>query len=159
MPGVAPVYASLIAVAGTLPGSLSTYLFQRRTAARSEVIARDERFRQDRLKACGEFVAAVTELKRAVVTAWFRRKNEDDERRKAMTEADIKGSTAEGALMTMLLLIDDAPLRGLAEAFFAHIDTLRTAPSKTELEAREAELAEKRLRFMPHERSWTIRRT
>src|SRR5689334_15215889 len=31
------------------------------------------------------------------------RKNEDDERRKAMTEADIKGSTAEGALMTILL--------------------------------------------------------
>ncbi|MDT0353959.1 hypothetical protein [Pseudonocardia charpentierae] len=148
------MYASLIAVAGTLLGSLSTYLFQRRTAARSEAIAREERFRQDRLAACGEFAAAVTELKRAVVTAWFRRKNQDDEWRKAMTDADMKGSTAEGALMTMLLLIDDTPLRTLAEDFFAHIDTLRTASSKTELEAREAEFAEKRLRFIAAARTF-----
>ena len=43
------VLVSLIAVAGTLLGSLSTYIFQRRTALRAEVVARNERRRQDRL--------------------------------------------------------------------------------------------------------------
>ena len=41
------VLASLIAVAGTLLGSLSTYLFQRRTAQHTATAARAERIRQE----------------------------------------------------------------------------------------------------------------
>ena len=61
------VLASLIAVAGTLLGSLSTYLFQRRNALRAETVARDERLRQEQLAACSEFAAAISELKRGVI--------------------------------------------------------------------------------------------
>ncbi|MBW0128053.1 hypothetical protein [Pseudonocardia oceani] len=98
------VVVSLIAVAGTLLGSLTTYLFQRRTALHTETTARAERLRQDRLAACGAFAAAVTEVKRAVITAWFRRDVQDDEWRTAMTEADTLGAAAEGAYIRMLLL-------------------------------------------------------
>jgi membrane protein YqaA with SNARE-associated domain len=70
------VLVSLIAVAGTLLGSLTTYLFQRQTARHTEATARAERLRQDRRVACGDFIAAVTEVKRAVITAWFRRDTE-----------------------------------------------------------------------------------
>src|SRR5690242_21844969 len=63
------VLVSLIAVAGTLLGSLSTYLFQRRTALHTERVTREERLRQDRLAACGTFAAVITEVKRAVITA------------------------------------------------------------------------------------------
>jgi hypothetical protein len=81
------VLVSLIAVAGTLLGSLTTYLFQRQTARHTEATARAERLRQDRLVACGDFIAAVTEVKRAVITAWFRRDTRDDAWRAAMTDA------------------------------------------------------------------------
>lgn len=39
--------ASLIAVIGTLLGSVTTYLFQRQTVERAERFARQERVRQD----------------------------------------------------------------------------------------------------------------
>jgi hypothetical protein len=135
------VLASLIAVAGTLLGSLSTYLFQRRTALHAEAVARTERLRQDRLAACGSYAAAVTEVKRAVITAWFRRDVRDDEWREAMTEADRLGAAAEGAYVRMLLLTDDADLRRLADAVFAQIAVLRAAADKAELEGHEAEFA------------------
>lgn len=67
------VMTSLIAVAGTLLGSLLTYLFQRRTALRTEAAARSERLRQDQLAACAGFAGAITELKRAVMASWFKR--------------------------------------------------------------------------------------
>src|SRR5689334_11325211 len=90
------VLVSLIAVAGTLLGSLSTYLFQRRTALHTERVTREERLRQDRLAACGTFAAVITEVKRAVITAWFRRDEHDDEWRAAMTEADRMGAARGG---------------------------------------------------------------
>ena len=73
------VLVSLVAVAGTLLGSLSTYLFQRRIAMHAEAVARNERLRQDRLAACGTFAAAITDVKRAVITAWSRRNDHDEE--------------------------------------------------------------------------------
>ena len=39
----------------------------------------NERLQQDRLAACGSYATAVTEVKRAVITAWFRRDVRDDE--------------------------------------------------------------------------------
>jgi len=127
---VSAVLVSLIAVAGTLLGSFSTYVFQRRTALHAEAAARRERLRQDRLSACGAFAAAVTDVKRAVITAWFRRDARDDEWRAAMTEADRMGAAAEGAQIRMLLLIDDANLRRLADEVSAHIDIIRGAGDK-----------------------------
>jgi hypothetical protein len=142
------VLVSLIAVAGTLLGSFSTYVFQRRTALHVEGAARRERLRQDRLLACGTFAAAVTEVKRAVITAWFRRNVRDDEWREAMTEADRMGAAAEGAHIRMLLLIDDADLRRLADAVSAQIGAIRIVADKAELEAREAEFASAREAFI-----------
>ena len=142
------VLVSLIAVAGTLLGSLSTYLFQRRTALHAEAVARNERLRQDRLAACGTFAAAVTDVKRAVITAWFRRDVHDDEWRAAMTEADRFGAAAEGAHVRMLLLTDDADLRRLADAVSAQIAVLRAAADKTELEAYKVDFAAARDAFI-----------
>ncbi len=61
------VVGSLIAVAGTLLGSLSTYWFQQKVAWRTEATARQERLRQDQLAACNEFAAAVLDWRSAVV--------------------------------------------------------------------------------------------
>jgi hypothetical protein len=65
--------ASLIAVDGPFLGSFSTCWFQQRAARRSETVARQERLRLDRLTACSEFAAAVSDLRRSVVAVWFRK--------------------------------------------------------------------------------------
>lgn len=145
---VSAVLVSLIAVAGTLLGSFSTYVFQRRTALHAESSARSERLRQERLVACGAFAAAVTEVKRAVITAWFRRDVRDDEWRAAMTDADRMGAAAEAAQIRMLLVTDDADLRRLADDVSAQIEVIRAAADSTELEAREVEFASARSAFI-----------
>jgi hypothetical protein len=150
---VSTILVSLIAVAGTLLGSLTTYLFQRRTALHAEGTARAERLRQDRRVACGDFVAAVTDVKRAVVTAWFRRETKDDAWRTAMTDADIKGAAAEGAQLRMLLLTDDDHLRQLSDDLIAEPDVLRSATDRNDLRTREAAFAAKRAAFIAAARS------
>lgn len=133
---VSAVYASLIAVFGTLLGSVSTYLFQQRTAVRAEVSACEERLRQERLAACGAFATAVTELKRGVVAAWLRR-SDPGEHRLALAEADRLGAFAEAARFR-LLLVSGRP-EPLAGAAFAHMDTLGSAAGLAELKAAEAD--------------------
>jgi len=46
------VLASVIAVLGTLAGMTIGYAFQRRISEHSEITARQERLRQERLVAC-----------------------------------------------------------------------------------------------------------
>jgi hypothetical protein len=129
---VSAVYASLIAVFGTLLGSLSTYLFQQRTAAG----AREERLRQERVAACSEFAAAVTSLKTGVVAAWLRRAD-PDAYPAAQAEADRLGSLAEVARFR-LLLVSGQP-EPLANTAFEYMGTLRSASDLPALKAAEAE--------------------
>ncbi len=119
------VAGSLIAVAGTLLGSFSTYWFQQRVTQRAEAAARQERLRQDRLSACSEFAAAVTDLRRAVIAVWFRehlrhrtaadKDQAVDDYRRAYAESDRLGAVAEGAKFRMLLVLDDPGLREPAD--------------------------------------------
>lgn len=117
-------------------GSLITYLFQQRAAARAEESARDERLRQERLAACSEFAATVTKLKASVVAAWLRRADAD-EHRTALAEADRLGSLAEAARFR-LLLASGRP-EPLADTAFGYMKTLRSASDLQELKAGEAE--------------------
>src|SRR5262249_5139287 len=129
---VSAVYASLSAVFGTLLGSLSTYLFQQRTAAG----AREERLRQERVAACSEFAAAVTSLKTGVVAAWLRRAD-PDAYPAAQAEADRLGSLAEAARFRLLLV--SGQLEPLANTAFEDMGTLRSASDLPALKAAEAE--------------------
>lgn len=133
---VSAVYASLIAVFGTLLGSFSTYLFQQRTAVRMEASAREELLRQERLAAYSTFATAVTDLKRGVVAALLRR-SDPDEHRVALSEADRLGALAEAARFR-LLLVSGRP-EPLADAAFAHIATLGDATDEGDLKAAEAD--------------------
>src|SRR5215510_14984299 len=77
------VLATIIAVLGTLAGSTTGYIFQRRISERSEITAREERLRQDRLDAYSAFAAAVMDLRRVQYDRWHRRddhpEHHDDE--------------------------------------------------------------------------------
>ena len=50
--------AGLIGIAATLLGSLTTYLFQSRTAERARSFERDERLRYEQVNACSAFASA-----------------------------------------------------------------------------------------------------
>ncbi len=145
---VSAVAASLIAVAGTLLGSFSTYWFQQKATRRSQAVARQERLRQDRLTACSEFAAAVSDLRRSVIAVWFRRNRKDrqpdrdeavSDYHMAYAEADRLGAVAETAKFRMLLVIDDPALRELAEAAFRHVAAVLPARDKAEVEKLDAE--------------------
>lgn len=142
------VVASLIAVAGTLLGSSSTYWFQQRVARRAELGARQERLRADRLAACSNFAVAVTDLRRGVIAVWFRRGWKDQvvadeghavvDYRAAHAEADRLGAVALGAKFRMLLLLDDPDLRELADDAFRQVDAILSAADKAEVEVLDA---------------------
>ncbi|WP_328927966.1 hypothetical protein OG429_27815 [Streptomyces sp. NBC_00190] len=136
------VLTSVVAVAGTLIGSLSTYLFQRRTAERTEAVARRERLRQERLAAYSGYAAAVTDLKRAKITLWFRqRRSPRDEEAllAAFLESDRLGAAAETAAFRIQLVADDPQLRRLVEAVFAKVGEITHAEDRQAVIAIESE--------------------
>ncbi|MFG2820283.1 hypothetical protein ACGFX4_12730 [Kitasatospora sp. NPDC048365] len=134
------VLASLVAVLGTLVGSFSTYLFQRRTARHGEEAARAELRRQERLTACSEFAAAATELKRGLITAWFRRRDgarDEDAHRAAQADSDRLGAAAETARFRLLLAADDPELHRLADQALAVTGRIHRAADRAEVIAVE----------------------
>jgi hypothetical protein len=145
---VSAVVTSLIAVAGTLLGSFSTYWFQQQVAQRAEVTARQERLREDRLVACSEFAAAVTDLRRGELAVWFRSGRKDraaaDKDRAmadyyaAQAEADRLGAVALSAKFRLLLLLDNRGLHELADDAFKQISLLLSAGDKADLEVLDA---------------------
>ncbi|GHH77135.1 hypothetical protein GCM10017772_37370 [Promicromonospora soli] len=62
---------SVVAVVGTLLGSLATHYFQRRNRADAERFARNERLRQERVSAYTTFGGALVNLRRAHIDRWF----------------------------------------------------------------------------------------
>lgn len=58
------------------------------------------------------------------------------------------GAAAEGALIRMLLLIDDAEIRRLADDVSAQVGNIRAAGDKAELQDREEGFAAARSAFI-----------
>ncbi|MFJ5547231.1 hypothetical protein [Streptomyces sp. NPDC093225] len=130
------VLASLVAVFGTLVGSLSTYLFQRRTAERSEAVARVERLRQERLTAYSAYAGAVTDLKRGMITLWFRRNRtprDEESLFTALLESDRLGAAAETAAFRLRLVADDPGLRPLMDAISDKLGEITHAQDRRSL--------------------------
>ncbi|WP_374778105.1 hypothetical protein OG756_40080 [Streptomyces sp. NBC_01310] len=136
--------ASLIAVAGTLLGSVFTFAFQRRTSAQAEAFARAQHLRQERLTAYSAYAGAVTALKQATVLLWMRRQEDPDsseaETRQAFTECDRLGAATENARFRVQLLAEDRSLVALAASAFAAVGPIRSAPTRTALAACEQDL-------------------
>jgi hypothetical protein len=136
---MATSYPAIIAVVGTLLGSITTHLLGRRTAAEQAATARRERLRQEQLASCSAFAGALTELKRAVITLWFRRQETSmsEETRAAWVEADRLGAAAEAARFRVLLVVDDPALAELAEAAHGSVGALGEAGGRDDLRTAE----------------------
>ncbi|MFE2129683.1 hypothetical protein [Streptomyces amritsarensis] len=72
------VPAGLIAVTGTLLGSVITLTVQRRAGARAEDSTRAEQLRQERLTTYRAYAGSVTALKCATGTLWLRLREDPD---------------------------------------------------------------------------------
>lgn len=144
------VLASLIAVAGTLLGSVITFAVQRRTSAQAEVFARSQQLRQERLTTYSAYAGAVTALKQATVALWFRLQEAPDspETRQAFAECDRLGAATENAQFHVRLLAQDSTLVALAASAFDAVGPLRTASTKAELALREQHLQDALNAFM-----------
>lgn len=129
----------IIGVAATLLGSFSTYVFQSRTAKRGEAFAREERLRQEQLSACTAYAAALTELKRGLVTLWFMRQRGEDraDYQATRVECDRLGASAEAARFRVQLVSGDFGLMGLADSAFAAVGTIHSASDREELREHE----------------------
>jgi hypothetical protein len=139
---VETVLASMVAVAGTLIGSLSTYVFQRRIVERADAALRAERLRQERLAAYSGYAGAVSELKRGVITVWFRRRaspRDEDAYRAARVESDRLGAAADTADFRLQLVADDPVLRPLMDAVRAKVGAIDAAEDRQQLIVIEAE--------------------
>ncbi|MFI8523814.1 hypothetical protein ACIGB8_05190 [Promicromonospora sukumoe] len=65
------IVTSIVAVVGTLLGSLATHYFQRRNRADAERFERGERLRQERVSAYTTFGGVLVNLRRAHMDRWF----------------------------------------------------------------------------------------
>lgn len=128
------VWASVVAVVGTLLGSFTTYGFQRRNAIRAEDIARAERLRQERIAAYSECAGALADLRRGLVTLWLR-KSDSGDTAAAYGEADRLGSLAHAAKLRLELV--SARPEPLLDAAAAQVNDLIKAENLPDLRSRE----------------------
>jgi len=119
----------LIGVAGTLLGSLTTYLFQSRNAKRDQEFRREERLQQEQLNSCSAFAGALSELKQKLIALWFqnRRDPHGADTQKMMTECDRAGASAETGRFRVQLISGDPDLMALADAAFDALEPIRRA--------------------------------
>jgi hypothetical protein len=136
-------YPAIIAVVGTLLGSITTHLLGRRNTAEQAAALRSERLRQEQLAACSAFAGALTELKRAVITLWFRRQESRtaEETLAAWVEADRLGAAVEAARFRVLLVLDDPSLAELADKASASITPLGQVAERGDLRPAEEAFA------------------
>lgn len=128
------VLGSVVAVVGTLLGSFTTYWFQRRTARKTEDLARSERLRQERMSAYADCAAAMSDLSRGLATLWLRR-NDSADTAAAQAEADHLGSLATTAKLRLVLV--SARPEPLADKAFNQVNDLLDAADIKDLKARE----------------------
>jgi hypothetical protein len=120
------IVTSVVAVLGTLLGSLATHYFQRRNRADAERFERNERLRQERVSAYTTYGGALVSLRRALIDRWYAT---HEEGRNADPDA-IRYETyrlrtaALEAMFRVQLVTESQPLIELAQQAIDTVDHL-----------------------------------
>ncbi len=72
------IWTSVVAVVGTLLGSVITHAFQRQASRRSEAFARSEALRQERMATYSAFAEAAEQYRHGQADRWYRKKAEPE---------------------------------------------------------------------------------
>ncbi|QKG22665.1 hypothetical protein ACTIVE_4306 [Actinomadura verrucosospora] len=132
------MWTSLVAVAGTLLGSLMTHLFQRRNTERAELLTRERQWREERLAAYGAFAGAVVDYRRAQTGRVFGRLEEPNgtAHLEARAESHRLRSAAEHELFRVRLVSDDPELTRCAEQALELTAVVHYADTKEQVRER-----------------------
>ncbi|MBO1331301.1 hypothetical protein [Streptomyces sp. VRA16 Mangrove soil] len=130
--------AALIAVLGTLLGSVVTHYFQGRATVRSAELARAEQLRQERISTYSAFAGALHDYRRSQNDRWFRaHENAPDAVVEASRFTSYEGRiTARSALTRVQLICDDRRMRQLAEEAFEFVNCLHEATDAADRDRR-----------------------
>jgi hypothetical protein len=137
---VVVIVTSIVAVVGTLLGSLATHYFQRRNRADTERFERSERLRQERLGAYTTFGGALVNLRRAHMDRWYA----SNDHREGVDTVALRYetyrlyTTAQEALFRVQLVTEPGELVELGRAAIEATGDLRPSLSHKEFDgARE----------------------
>jgi hypothetical protein len=137
--GMAVVWASVIAVLGTLGGATASYLFQGKISERNESKARDERLRQELLAAYSSLAGAVMDLRGIQYDRGSSRMIEEDQqldRSSIRAESSRLRSVAWTAFYRFRLTSPDQQLTKLATRAVEEALDVADADDKVDLKKR-----------------------
>ncbi|MFF1392502.1 hypothetical protein ACFVZD_01600 [Streptomyces sp. NPDC058287] len=142
--------AALIAVLGTLLGSVVTHFFQARSTERVAGLARAEQLRQERISSYSGFAGALFDYRRSQNDRWFRAQevpgsSQAEEARFASYEARI---SARQALARLQLVCDQAETRQLAESAFELANCLHESVDEEDRDRRSRRCKDALTRFI-----------
>ncbi|MEU6391170.1 hypothetical protein [Streptomyces sp. NPDC046939] len=130
--------AALIAVLGTLLGSVVTHWFQARATMRGAELARAEQLRQERIASYSAYAGALLDYRRSQNDRWFRAHEQPGSpAAEAARFASYEARIAARQALTRVHLVCDVPrLRQLADAAFEFANCLHEAVDEEDRDRR-----------------------
>ncbi|MFI7349868.1 hypothetical protein ACIBSR_26915 [Streptomyces sp. NPDC049936] len=123
----------LIAVLGTLLGSVATYVFQRKSAEQAESVAHERQLRAERMAVYSEFAQAVTELRRCQYSRWHADQAGPGRDSEAALEARRLRGVAQHAVLRVQLIASSEALHEAALIAFDAAADMHHASSSQQL--------------------------
>lgn len=135
------MWTSVVAVVGTLLGSVITHAFQRLASRRGEVFARSEALRQERIVTYSAFAAAMEDYRHGQAERWYRMMEDPDGDAfvAARDEAHRLRTAARQALYRVRLLTEDPEVVQAAERAYFHTWDVSRAADGPDRDARDAD--------------------
>ncbi|MBB6557203.1 hypothetical protein [Nonomuraea rubra] len=139
------VLTSLVAILGTVVGSVITFIFQRKAAERAEIFARNEWLLQQRMETYSTFSQLLMDLRAAQYNRWYRLRDDPDGEGgasfiAARDESYRLRAAAGHALFRVQLLAHDPRLVNLANEAVRLAAEMPKCRDKGDLEARGDEV-------------------
>ncbi|MEU6084695.1 hypothetical protein [Streptomyces sp. NPDC047108] len=128
------IWTSVVAVVGTLLGSVITHTFQRLASRRSEAFARSEALRQERTAVYSAFAGAAEDYRHGQAERWYCLEEDPDGEAfiRARDEAHRLRTAARQALYRVKLITDDRDV--ILEAERAYHGTRLVSNARTAAE-------------------------
>lgn len=141
---------ALIAVIGTLLGSVATHFFQRQAADRTAALTRAEQLRQERISAYSDFAGALVDYRRAQNDRWHRKAEAPDsaDAKNSRLDSYPLRSAARQALIRVQLVCADREAVGLAQDALDFTHSMHGARDEQERARRSEQAKEALARFI-----------
>ncbi|MCT2590802.1 hypothetical protein LHJ74_12915 [Streptomyces sp. N2-109] len=134
------LWASVVAVGGTLMGAVITHVFQRSASQRGELFARSEALRQERMTTYSSFAAVLEDYRHGQAGRWYSGQEDPDGAAylAARDEAHRLRTVARQALYRVKLVTDDREVILAAERAYQCTRDISTAQERTERDPLDA---------------------